>query len=178
MRIDRSAMERARYEVEHAGAGRLLFDARPERNSMCMSNGALRQRGGTPSRGALVESSDDLDTVGTLFGVYGDYIAQDDNGAMGANFRIEQSLGEGTYYVRVHSRASKDRRLPSRPAGRRSSRRWKRRPRQHRLDCDRVVRGGAWSYRPQDLRSAHRNRTDARNRSDYTGFRVVRTLTP
>ena len=55
----------------------------------------------------VVESSDDLDTVGTLFGVYGDYIAQDDNGAMGANFRIEQSLGEGTYYVRVHSRGRK-----------------------------------------------------------------------
>ena len=55
----------------------------------------------------VVESSDDLDTVGTLFGVYGDYIAQDDNAAMGANFRIEQSLGEGTYYVRVHSRGRK-----------------------------------------------------------------------
>ena len=55
----------------------------------------------------VVESSDDLDTVGTLFDANGNYIVQDDNGTVGtvgANFRIERSLPEGMYYVRVHSR--------------------------------------------------------------------------
>jgi formylglycine-generating enzyme required for sulfatase activity len=46
-------------------------------------------------------------------------------------------------------------------------------------DCNqRVLRGGAWSYNPQLLRSASRDgdSSDARNR--FLGFRVGRTLTP
>jgi len=42
----------------------------------------------------------------------------------------------------------------------------------------RVVRGGSWTNFPQDLRSAHRNRTTTDFRYDVLGFRVGRTLTP
>ena len=57
-----------------------------------------------PARGAVVlETAGDLDTVGTLFDASGERIDQDDDGAEHRNFRIERTLDEGTYYVRVHS---------------------------------------------------------------------------
>ncbi len=56
------------------------------------------------ARGVVVmESSGDLDTLGTLFGANGDSIVQDDDGGDELNFRIERTLGVGIYYVRVHS---------------------------------------------------------------------------
>ena len=51
----------------------------------------------------MMESSGDLDTLGTLFDARGNRIVQDDDGAGYPNFRIEQTLDPGTYYVRVHS---------------------------------------------------------------------------
>jgi formylglycine-generating enzyme required for sulfatase activity len=42
----------------------------------------------------------------------------------------------------------------------------------------RQIRGGAWSWSPQFLRSAARSAADADVRSDAIGFRVARTLTP
>ena len=45
--------------------------------------------------------------------------------------------------------------------------------------CDnspRVLRGGAWNNEPQNLRSANRNRSTAKNRNNNVGFRVARTL--
>ena len=57
-----------------------------------------------PARGVVVmESTGGLDTVGTLFNARGGRIVQDDDGAGFPNFRIERTLGAGTYYVRVHS---------------------------------------------------------------------------
>ena len=57
-----------------------------------------------PARGTVVmESSGDLDTIGTLFNARGSRIVQDDDGGEDLNFRIERTLDEGTYYVRVHS---------------------------------------------------------------------------
>ena len=56
------------------------------------------------ARGAVVmESRGRLDTVGTLFDAKGNRIVQDDDGAGHPNFRIEQTLDAGTYYIRVHS---------------------------------------------------------------------------
>ena len=56
------------------------------------------------ARGAVVmESSGDLDTLGTLFDASGNRTVQDDDGAGYPNFRIERELEVGTYYVRVHS---------------------------------------------------------------------------
>ena len=46
-------------------------------------------------------------------------------------------------------------------------------------DCSRrVVRGGSWSYNPQNLRSADRLRVTTDGRVSILGFRVGRTLTP
>jgi len=46
----------------------------------------------------------------------------------------------------------------------------------NRGDCSqRVVRGGAWNYIPQYLRSAIRSRDPAAFRINYYGFRVART---
>ena len=57
-----------------------------------------------PARGAVaIESSGDLDTLGTLFDTSGNRIVQNDDGAGYPNFRIKQTLDAGTYYVRVHS---------------------------------------------------------------------------
>ncbi len=53
-----------------------------------------------------LESSGDLDTLGTLFGARGNRIARDDDGAGYPNFRIERTLDAGAYYVRVHSAGS------------------------------------------------------------------------
>jgi formylglycine-generating enzyme required for sulfatase activity/lipoprotein NlpI len=39
----------------------------------------------------------------------------------------------------------------------------------------RVSRGGSWNYGPRDSRSAERVRSEPNNRSNITGFRVVRT---
>ena len=50
-----------------------------------------------------MESSGELDTIGTLFDARGTRIVQDDDGAGYPNFRIERTLDQGTYYVRVHS---------------------------------------------------------------------------
>ncbi|MGD8640900.1 MAG: formylglycine-generating enzyme family protein, partial [Gammaproteobacteria bacterium] len=45
------------------------------------------------------------------------------------------------------------------------------------VDCElRVLRGGSWSGRPQDIRSAARSRNDADFKSIFIGFRVVRTI--
>lgn len=45
------------------------------------------------------------------------------------------------------------------------------------VDCNRrVIRGGSWSGRPLDLRSAYRARNDANFKSIFIGFRVVREL--
>ena len=44
--------------------------------------------------------------------------------------------------------------------------------------CYRVVRGGSWSYVPDDLRSAYRLWVNSDNRDYDLGFRVARTLTP
>ena len=44
-------------------------------------------------------------------------------------------------------------------------------------DCTRrVLRGGSWSSKPQNLRSAIRSWDTAGNRNDLAGFRVARTL--
>jgi formylglycine-generating enzyme required for sulfatase activity len=40
----------------------------------------------------------------------------------------------------------------------------------------RAVRGGSWSFRPRDLRSASRAGATTYNRDSYYGFRVARTL--
>ena len=46
-------------------------------------------------------------------------------------------------------------------------------------DCGvRVIRGGAWSFPLREVRSANRWRNFQSRRSDDTGFRVVRELTP
>ena len=46
-------------------------------------------------------------------------------------------------------------------------------------DCSRrVLRGGSWSGRPRDLRSAYRDWSPSDNRINLNGFRVARTLTP
>jgi formylglycine-generating enzyme required for sulfatase activity len=42
----------------------------------------------------------------------------------------------------------------------------------------RVARGGSWSLFPEYLRAAYRDRGTADGRSNQTGFRVARTLTP
>lgn len=42
----------------------------------------------------------------------------------------------------------------------------------------RVIRGGAWSFPPQEMRSANRWRDFPSRRSDDTGFRVVREIEP
>ena len=46
-------------------------------------------------------------------------------------------------------------------------------------DCDRrVLRGGSWFYSPSLLRAAYRGRSATGDRSNVSGFRVARTLTP
>ncbi len=46
-------------------------------------------------------------------------------------------------------------------------------------DCSkRVLRGGAWGYEPESLRSAFRTSLNARQRSSDIGFRVARVLSP
>ena len=46
-----------------------------------------------------------------------------------------------------------------------------------REDCDRrVLRGGSWDKRPEELRSANRIWDRPRSRHDLVGFRVARTL--
>jgi formylglycine-generating enzyme required for sulfatase activity len=41
---------------------------------------------------------------------------------------------------------------------------------------ERVLRGGSWSNRPGNVRSASRNWIDAGERHNIVGFRIVRTL--
>jgi formylglycine-generating enzyme required for sulfatase activity len=44
-------------------------------------------------------------------------------------------------------------------------------------DCTtRIQRGGAWGYRPANLRSAYRDGIEPMLRRSFTGFRVARTL--
>lgn len=57
-------------------------------------------------RAVVLESTGGLDTIGTLFNARGSRIAQNNDGAGRPNFRIERTLGAGTYYVRVHSRGT------------------------------------------------------------------------
>ena len=40
----------------------------------------------------------------------------------------------------------------------------------------RVLRGGSWNNKPQNARSAQRNRNDTTNRNDNNGFRLASTL--
>ena len=55
-----------------------------------------------PSYGTLVaETTGDADTLGTLEDEQGLALATDDDGGAGGNFRIEQDVDRGTYYVRV-----------------------------------------------------------------------------
>jgi formylglycine-generating enzyme required for sulfatase activity len=42
--------------------------------------------------------------------------------------------------------------------------------------CLRVIRGGSWYDKPQDVRSADRNAVRPVNRYGGSGFRVARTL--
>ena len=57
-----------------------------------------------PADGTVViESSGGLDVIGTLLGADGNQVAQDDDRGEGFNFRMEQTLLAGLYYVRVHS---------------------------------------------------------------------------
>jgi formylglycine-generating enzyme required for sulfatase activity len=44
--------------------------------------------------------------------------------------------------------------------------------------ASRVLRGGAWNDNPRNVRAGSRNRDVPRNRGNYTGFRVARTLPP
>jgi len=39
-----------------------------------------------------------------------------------------------------------------------------------------VIRGGGWNNKPQNVRSANRNRNNADNRNNNLGFRVASTL--
>ena len=43
---------------------------------------------------------------------------------------------------------------------------------------DRIVRGGSWSNKPWNVRSASRNWLDAGERRNIVGFRIARTLSP
>ena len=46
-------------------------------------------------------------------------------------------------------------------------------------DCSqRVMRGGSWSQPPRAIRSAYRGSSTTNRRSNGTGFRVARTITP
>src|SRR5262249_21789755 len=46
-------------------------------------------------------------------------------------------------------------------------------------DCNaRGIRGGSWFYKPQDLRSATRQRNATGARNYHFGFRLGRTLSP
>ena len=57
-----------------------------------------------PSYGTLVaETTGDADTVGALENEQGSTLAMDDDGGAGSNFRIEQDVDRGTYYIRVAS---------------------------------------------------------------------------
>lgn len=47
------------------------------------------------------ETTGSTDTVGTLENAAGRQLASNDDGGAGENFKIERSLGPGTYYVRV-----------------------------------------------------------------------------
>ena len=55
-----------------------------------------------PSYGTLVvETTGDADTIGVLEDEQGQALATDDDGGTGRNFRLEQAVDRGTYYVRV-----------------------------------------------------------------------------
>ena len=51
----------------------------------------------------LARTTGSLDTLGTLYYADGREVATDDDGGTGSNFRIQQQLAAGTYYVRVSS---------------------------------------------------------------------------
>ena len=53
-----------------------------------------------------VYTTGNLDTLGTLTDSTGRALGRDDDGGVGANFRIAHSLYEGVYYVRVESHGS------------------------------------------------------------------------
>ena len=71
--------------------------------------GALEQTGDAdyfrvevPGAGRLtVETTGATDTVGALLGATGQVLTEDDDGGTGTNFRVEQSVQAGTYYVAV-----------------------------------------------------------------------------
>ena len=46
------------------------------------------------------------------------------------------------------------------------------------LPVGRVLRGGSWNNKPQNARSANRNRNEPANRNNNTGFRPASTLPP
>ena len=49
----------------------------------------------------VVYTRGSADTVGRLEDASGSLLGSDDNGGAGSNFRIEQSVSAGTYYLRV-----------------------------------------------------------------------------
>ena len=51
----------------------------------------------------LVHTTGGLDTLGALYDADGRYVATDDDGGEGTNFRIRRQLDAGAYYVRVSS---------------------------------------------------------------------------
>ncbi|MCB4747975.1 MAG: pre-peptidase C-terminal domain-containing protein, partial [Sulfurovum sp.] len=61
-----------------------------------------------PSRGTLVvKTTGTIDTAGELYDASGRHrIAYDDDGGIGRNFKITQTVTAGTYYVEVRHRAS------------------------------------------------------------------------
>ncbi len=59
------------------------------------------------TRDVTIETTGDLDTVGTLEDGEGGELASNDEGGSVYNFRIRRSLSAGTYYVRVGSDASR-----------------------------------------------------------------------
>lgn len=49
-------------------------------------------------------------------------------------------------------------------------------PKPDGLPVGRVLRGGSWNNKPQNARSAQRNRNDTTNRNNNNGFRLASTL--
>ena len=71
--------------------------------SMCREGDVDYFRLDVPSRGRLVaETEGSLDMVGVLEDEDGERVASDDDGGAGVNFRIEEDLRAGRYYLRVN----------------------------------------------------------------------------
>lgn len=55
----------------------------------------------------IIETSGDIDTYGTLYDESGSWLLSDDDEGAEYNFKLEENLGPGTYYVRVQGFADK-----------------------------------------------------------------------